>query len=141
MNIKDIMTTNVVTLCKTDSIQKAAKMMNEHGIGSLPVCENGKVIGMITDRDIAVRSIANGKDGNTKVCEVMSPSVVTGTSKMSVDEASKLMSNNQVRRLPIVENESLVGIVALGDMAVRSQCQDEAEDALNDISKPCEPMM
>jgi CBS domain-containing protein len=135
------MTTNVVTLCENDSIEKAAQMMNEHGIGSLPVCKNGKVVGMITDRDIATRSVANGKDGNTKVCEVMSKSIVTGTCEMSVDEASKMMSNNQVRRLPIVENKSLVGIVALGDMAVRSQCQDEAEDALNDISKPCEPMV
>ncbi|MCT4594121.1 MAG: CBS domain-containing protein [Anaeromicrobium sp.] len=141
MNIQDIMTTNVVTLSKSDTIENAAKLMRQHRIGSIPVCENGKPVGVVTDRDIAIRAVAGGKNSSTKLEEVMSKSVIIGTPEMDVDKASQLMSTNQIRRLPVVDNESIVGIVALGDVAVRSNLQHEAEDALNHISQPCKPDM
>ncbi|PAB59453.1 CBS domain-containing protein [Anaeromicrobium sediminis] len=139
MNIQDIMTTNVVTLCKTDTVAEAAKLMRQHRIGSIPVCENGKPVGVVTDRDIAIRAVAGGKDNSTKLEDVMSKSVIIGTPEMDVDRASQLMSTNQIRRLPIVDNESIVGIVALGDVAVKSELQHEAEEALNHISQPSKP--
>ncbi len=139
MDIRDIMTKNVVTLSKNDTIEKAARLMKEHDIGSIPILENKKVIGVVTDRDIALRTIASGKDKSTPIVEVMSTNIVTGTPDMNVDEATQLMSNRQVRRLPICNDEGLVGIVALGDMAITSQLQNEAEEALNSISQPCQP--
>jgi len=139
MDVRDIMTTNVVTLSKNDTVEKAARLMKEHNIGSIPVCENKQVIGVVTDRDIALRSIARGKDKSTPLVEVMSKSILTGNPDMNVDEATRLMSDRQVRRLPICNNEGLIGIVALGDIATTSQLQDEAEEALNNISQPCEP--
>ena len=139
MDVRDIMTTNVVTLSKNDTVEKAARLMKEHNIGSIPVCESHEVIGVVTDRDIALRSVACGKDKCTPLVEVMSESIVTGTPEMNVEEATRLMSDRQVRRLPICNNEGLIGIVALGDIATTSQLQDEAEEALNNISQPCEP--
>nr|WP_276576052.1 CBS domain-containing protein [Oceanirhabdus seepicola] len=133
------MSRNVVTLSKSDTVEKAARLMKEHDIGSIPVCENKQVIGVITDRDIAIRTVAGSRDTAAPLVEVMSNSIVTGTPEMDVNDAARLMSDRQVRRLPICSNEGLVGIVALGDMAIESQAQDEAEEALTNISQPAQP--
>ena len=138
MKVKEIMSKDVASLNTDDSVERAAQLMKQYDVGSIPVCRQKKVIGIVTDRDIAVRSIAVG--GNTKqqkVQEIMSSDPAVGNPDMDVDEAAKVMSQKQIRRLPIVENNSLVGIVALGDISVKPELQDNAEEALKNISKPC----
>jgi CBS domain-containing protein len=111
--------------------------MKQYNCGSIPVCTDDKIIGIITDRDIAVRSVASGEDvTGQKVGDIMTESVVFGSPDMEVSDAARLMSDRQIRRLPIVENNSLIGIVALGDISLEPHYQDSAEEALKDISKP-----
>lgn len=137
MKVKDVMTDNVASLNPEDSIERAAELMKEFNVGSLPVCEGKKVIGIVTDRDIALRAVADGKDNrNQTIKEVMSSNPVVIDSQADVKEAAKLMSDNQIRRIPIVEANSLVGMVSLGDIAVEPNLQDNAQDALKDISEP-----
>lgn len=136
MNISEIMTKSPVSVKSSDTVEKAATLMKEHDIGAIPVWENNTVLGMITDRDITLKSVAGGKDAkNQKISEVMTSSVVTGNPNMSLDEASKLMSQNQIRRLPIVDNNNLVGIVALGDLATENKSDQMAGSALSGISQ------
>lgn len=138
MKIKDFMTTNVSTVQPDSSINEAAKIMSNLNVGSVPVCEGDKPVGIITDRDITVRGVANN-NFNSSVKEVMSKNLVYGTPDMSTDEAARLMAENQIRRLPIVENNKIVGIVALGDLAVESSTDMEAGEALSSISRPSKP--
>lgn len=136
MNIKDIMTKSPVCVKSNDTVEKAATLMKEHDVGSIPVCEGSNVVGMVTDRDITLKSVAGGKDTkNQKISEVMSTKVIIGNPNMSLDEASKLMSQNQIRRLPIVDNNNLVGVVALGDLATESKSDQMAGSALSGISQ------
>lgn len=137
MKLKDIMSKDVATLRSDDSIERAAQLMKQYNCGSVPVCTDDKIIGIITDRDIAVRSVAAGKDvSEERVGDVMTDSVVFASPDLDVGDAAKLMSDRQIRRLPVVENGGLIGIVALGDISLEPHCQDSAEDALNNISKP-----
>ena len=138
--VQDIMTKNVATISPNQTVQEAAQIMSKKNIGALPVVENGQVKGMITDRDITLRVSSKGKDPSTiKVAEVMTNHVVTGTPNMSVQEAANVMAQHQVRRLPIVENNQLQGIVALGDIATNSASNEAAEQALTNISEPSQP--
>jgi len=139
--LRDVMTTNVVSVSPQQSIQEAARLMREHNVGSLPVVENGQLRGIITDRDITIRSTAKGQEDQTPVAEVMTSSTVEGSPDMDVHQAAQLMAQHQIRRLPVVENNRLVGMVALGDLATESIYQDEAQEALADISSPSEPRM
>lgn len=137
MKLKDIMSKDVATLRSDDSIERAAQLMKQYNCGSVPVCTDDKLIGIITDRDIAVRSVASGKDvTDERVGDVMTDNVVFASPELDVGDAAKLMSDRQIRRLPVVENGSLIGIVALGDISLEPNCQDNAEDALSNISKP-----
>jgi CBS domain-containing protein len=138
--VQDVMTKNVATVSPNQTVQEAAQIMSEKNIGALPVVENGQVIGMITDRDITLRTSAQGKDpASIRVSEVMTNRVVTGTPDMSVQEAAKVMAQHQVRRLPIVENNQLQGMVALGDIATNSASDEAAGQALTNISEPSQP--
>lgn len=140
MKVKDIMTKSVVSLNSNDTIERAANVMSEHNIGSVPVCESNNVIGIITDRDITLRTVAAGKDSKTQVVrDVMSSNPVIGTPDMDVQDASRIMSERQIRRLPIVENNNLVGVVSLGDMAIDPKLNHQAEQALSSISEPSTP--
>ncbi|CUA79200.1 CBS domain-containing protein [Anoxybacillus suryakundensis] len=134
--VESIMTRQVATVKPDQSVQEAAQLMNEHNVGAIPVVENGKVKGMITDRDIALRTTAQGLAPSTPVSQVMTSNVVTGTPNMSVNEAAKVMAKNQIRRLPIVQNNALCGIVALGDIATNQAYDEAAEQALSEISEP-----
>jgi len=137
LKVKEIMSKDVASLRSDDSIAHAAQLMKQYDCGSIPVCTKDKLIGIVTDRDIAVRSVASGQDvTQQKVCDIMTDSVVFGSPEMEVADAAKLMSDRQIRRLPIVENNSLIGIVALGDISLEPKCQDSAEDALKSISEP-----
>jgi IMP dehydrogenase len=129
------MTKELVTISSTQSIQEAAELMSSQNIGSIPVVDGGQVKGIITDRDITLRSTAEGKASDTKVADVMSSNLVTGTPDMSSEEAAQLMASNQIRRLPIVENNQLVGYVALGDLATDQMSDEAAGHALTNISE------
>lgn len=136
MKVRDIMTTSVTSLTPDDTVTRAASIMKEQDIGSIPVCQGSNVVGIITDRDITLRSVASGvNSSNQSVREVMSSNPVVGSPDMSIDEASKIMSQQQIRRLPIVENQCLVGVVALGDLAIEPQCDEKAGNALSSISQ------
>ncbi|WP_069997653.1 CBS domain-containing protein [Cellulosilyticum sp. I15G10I2] len=136
MKVKDIMSKEIASLCTDDSIEKAAQLMKQHDVGSIPVCSQEKVVGIVTDRDIALRSVAEGQNSQQqKVKEIMTSNPVVGSPEMNVNEAAKIMSQEQIRRLPIVENNNLVGMVALGDISLEPQLQDNAEEALHHISQ------
>jgi CBS domain-containing protein len=134
--VKDIMETDIVTVTLKDNIYEIALKMKQHDIGFVPVVEGKQLLGVVTDRDLVVRGYAEKHSGSTEVKEVMSDQVVVSVPPTtSVDEAAKLMAKNQIRRLPIVENNELVGIVAIGDLAVRSTLEQEAGQALSEISE------
>ncbi|HHT88519.1 MAG TPA: CBS domain-containing protein [Clostridiales bacterium] len=136
MKIRDIMTKDIATLRSDDSIEKAARLMKQYDVGSIPVCTGDKIIGIITDRDIAVRSVAPGQVDNQRVGDVMSTDLVIGNPDMDVQDAASIMSDRQIRRLPIVENNSLVGIVSLGDISLEPTAGSSAQEALKNISEP-----
>ena len=134
MNIRDVMTSNPRTVSPSDTIQNAARIMRDEDTGAVPVVENGRPIGMVTDRDIVVRAVANG-ELNRPVRDVVSGNVVTARPDMSTKEAAQLMSEYQVRRLPVVENDCLVGIVSIGDLAVKEADDKRMGDVLQEISQ------
>jgi CBS domain-containing protein len=137
--VESIMTKNVATISPNQTIQEAAQLMSQKNVGALPVVENGQMKGIVTDRDITLRTTAQGLNASTPVSQVMSTNLVTGTPEMSVEEAANVMSQHQIRRLPIVENNQLRGIVALGDIATNHAYDEEAEQALTNISEPSQP--
>jgi CBS domain-containing protein len=137
MQVKEIMTKDIASLKSDDTIEKAAQLMKQYDVGSIPVCNQNNVVGIVTDRDITLRCVATGQDvKNQKVCDIMTENPVVGSPEMNVNDAVKIMSEKQIRRLPIVENNSLVGIVALGDISLEPALQDNAEVALKNISEP-----
>lgn len=137
MKISEIMTKNVISLSVDDTTEHAAELMKEHNIGAIPVDVEEKVVGIITDRDIVLRCIAENKDIKTqKVRDIMTSNPVVGDENMNVDDAARIMSERQIRRLPIVQSDKLVGMVSLGDLAVQSKLKEEAGEALSEISIP-----
>ena len=135
--LTDLMSRDVKVISPDMSIREAAIEMRKGDFGMLPVGEKDRLIGAITDRDIAIRAVAQDKDGNTKVRDVMSEGIAWIFDDESVEDAAKMMSQRQVRRLPVVDrNKRLVGIVALGDFAVESSEIRPAAEALSEISKP-----
>jgi CBS domain-containing protein len=135
MNIRDVMTPNPRTVSPQDTIQNAARIMRDEDTGVVPVVDNGKPVGVITDRDIVVRAVAEGGQLNRPVRDIVTNELVAATPEMSVREATELMSAHQVRRLPVVENNRLVGIVSIGDIAVKEGRDSRVGDALQHISE------
>jgi CBS domain-containing protein len=135
MNIRDVMTPNPRTVSPEDSIQNAARIMRDLDTGVVPVVENGRPVGLVTDRDIVVRAVAEDGQLNRPVREIVSGAVVSASPEMSTREAAELMSEHQVRRLPVVENERLVGIVSIGDLAVKEGKDRRVGDTLQEISE------
>ncbi|SKC75936.1 CBS domain-containing protein [Maledivibacter halophilus] len=142
MKVKDLMTTNVRTADVNASLPEVAQSMKTLDVGSIPICDNNRnVVGMVTDRDIVLRSVAEGSNvENVRAQDVMSTEVVSVSPDTDVHEAADIMAQNQIRRLPVVENGRIVGIVAIGDFATQNIYVNEAGDALSDISKPSSPM-
>ena len=135
--LKDLMSRDVKIISPDATIREAALQMRSGNFGMLPVAENDRMIGAVSDRDIAIRAVADGKDGSTKVRDVMSTGVIWAYEDDSVDAAAELMSKHQIRRLPVVNvDKRLVGIVALGDFAVISSDIKTAGETLSEISKP-----
>ncbi|AAU25325.1 CBS domain-containing protein [Bacillus licheniformis] len=134
MKLKDIMTTNAECCEPSAPIAEIAGKMRDYNVGSIPVCENGKLTGIVSDRDIVIRCVAENET-DAAARDIMSTQMVTGRPDMSAEEAGDLMAEHQIRRLPIVEDDRLVGIVALGDLSV-SHADEKAGEALSEISKP-----
>jgi CBS domain-containing protein len=136
MKISEVMTTDVETVSADQTAREAAAFMLRADAGSIPVCEGDKVIGMITDRDIAVRGIAEGRGPDTPVSELMSDGIICAHEDDDVQAVARRMSEEQVRRLPVIDSEErLIGIVSLGDLA-RETASKAAEQALEGVSAP-----
>jgi len=135
--LRDIMTPSPATVNISDPVITAAQVMRDEDIGSVPVIDEQMVVGIITDRDITIKVVAEGIDPQTaQVGEYMSTHPVTGRPDMSLHEAMELMAREQIRRLPILDQNRLVGIVSLGDFALEADADEEVEDALEEISQP-----
>ena len=136
MKVEDIMTRQPVTVSPGESVEVAARMLTHYNIGILPVCSgDGSLRGLITDRDLVTRCVASNKDpAKTLVRDVMTDRVMSVKPDMETSVAAHYMGRCQVRRLPVVENGKLCGMVSLGDLAVREDSVMDAADALMDIS-------
>lgn len=135
MEIKDIMSKSVVAVHPNESVEVAARTMTHYNIGILPVCTNGKLCGVITDRDIVTRCLAaNRQPSDTQIRQIMTQQVTTAKPDMQIGVAAHLMGRMQIRRLPVVEDGKLCGMVSLGDMAIHEESTIDAGDALADVS-------
>ena len=134
MQVCDVMTSSPVSINRKDSLQQAAQLMNDNDCGSLPVTDDEGVCGVITDRDIAVRAVARGTAASDCVECAMTNDVVVIASDAQTSEASQLMADNQLRRLYVVDDGNLVGVVALADLANEGAAA-EATEALEGISQ------
>lgn len=133
--IRDIMTDDVECCTLLDNVYEVAVKMKELNVGAIPIVDEEKLVGMITDRDIVIRGVAEKHPGSTKVEDIMSDNLITVTPEATSRDAAKLMAEHQIRRLPVVENGKLVGIVSLGDFAIRELTDDQAKQALTEISE------
>lgn len=134
MKAKEIMTSDIVSVCGDTSIKEAAVKMRDADIGSLPVEENEHLVGIVTDRDIVLKTVAEDLNSNQVKCkEVMTKDVITATLDMNVEEVAHLMAHNQVKRIPVVKDKSVVGMISLKDLSQTRE--DEAGDVLNDITE------
>jgi CBS domain-containing protein len=137
MKVQDVMTRNVATARPDTTLEEIATMMRAEDVGAVPIVEAGELVGIVTDRDIVVRCIADGRDTAETVAEdVMSADVETIETAADISEASRLMSAKQIRRLPVVDQGKFIGMVSLGDIAVKQQDRplDQAGSALQQIS-------
>ncbi len=136
MKLRQIMSQTVIRIHPEEPVEAAARTLARFNIGALPVCSgDGQLCGMVTDRDIVTRCIASGKTpANTRVAEVMSGGVVSATGDMEAAMAAELMGKHQVRRLPVLENGRLCGMVSLSDLAGCKDSNMEAADALGRVS-------
>ncbi len=141
MLLKDIMTRDVQVIPPDAPVKVAAEKMKALYVGPLPVCDGDRLVGILTDRDIAVRAVAEGRDPKrTKVRDIMTPEVVYAFEDQDVEEAARLMRDRQLRRLVVLNREKrLTGIVSLGDLAVETRDKTLAGDVLEKVSEPSEP--
>jgi CBS domain-containing protein len=135
-NVKDVMTSNPTTVQSDATVVEAARIMRDQDTGIVPVVENDRLVGTVTDRDITVRVVAEGRDPeSTTVREIASTDVVSVEPQQDLSEAVRLMAEHQVRRLPVVENDRVVGIVAQADVA-READDAQTGELVEEISKP-----
>ena len=141
MKLREIMTPDVACVGPEDTLREAAEKMRSLNVGPVPVCDNDRLVGMLTDRDIVVRAIAEGHDPRTTtVREAMSAGVDYCFEDEDATAAAHKMQEKQIRRLAVLNRDKrLVGIVSLGDLAVRTDRDAEAGEALEGISEPAKP--
>jgi len=135
MKIHDVMTPNPRTVSPNDTIRTAAQVMQAEDTGVVPIVNDGRLLAIVTDRDIVVRVVAEGGSTSSPVGEIATKGVVCATPDMSTEEASELMREHQIRRLPVVEEDRLVGIVSIGDLAVKEGKDRRTGDTLQYISE------
>lgn len=132
---REIMTSSVTTANREMTLQEVAILMRDGDMGSLPIVEDKKLVGMITDRDIVIRAIADGKDFNTNIGEVMTTDIFSVTPNDFVFEAIRLMGDKQIRRVPVVEESGdLAGIISMADIALEMEDEREIAETLEEIS-------
>ena len=136
MQVRDLMSQGVVSITPGESAALAARLLSRHNVGSLPVCgEDGRLRGIVTDRDIVLRCVAAEEDpSKVPVRDIMSRTCAVVSPNDDAREASRMMAAAQVRRLPVTEEGKVVGMVSLGDLAVSQAYDMEASKALADIS-------
>ena len=136
-HVRDVMTPNPKCVSEKDTIRDAARIMKDQDTGVVPVLDGKKIIGLITDRDIVVRGLAEGKNlENTHVNELMTKSVRSVREDSTIDQVLELMSNSEIRRVPVVnQNEELVGIVSIGDISTTTGKEGKVGRAIEDISE------
>lgn len=136
MQVRDLMNPSVVSIAPGESAALAARLLSRHNLGALPVCgEDGGLRGIVTDRDIVLRCVAAEEDpGKTQVKDIMTRNCAVVSPEDDAREAARLMAEKQVRRLPVLEGNSVVGMVSLGDLARSHRCDMEAGKALSEIS-------
>lgn len=136
MRVRDLMSKSVVTIAPEESAALAARLLSRHELGALPVCAaDGTLVGIVTDRDIVTRCVAAGEEpGRVPVRDIMSPAPSVITPETPISDAARLMAQRQVRRLPVVEQGHVVGMLSLGDLARSRRTDTEAAEALSDIS-------
>ena len=135
MEVRTIMTPRPVCVGPDEPITAAARLLERYNLGAVPVCDAaGRLRGMVTDRDIALRCVALGTSPSARVGEIMSRNIASAAPGDTVAEAAGLMAARQVRRLPVVENGRLVGMVTLCDLARREECRTECAAALEAVS-------
>lgn len=134
--VRDVMTTDVRIVRPSSSLDQVARVLRDLDVGSVPVCDGVKLQGMITDRDIIVKAVAEGRDlSTTKASELVEGTPVWIPVDADISEARRLMSENKIRRLPVIEDKRLVGIVSLGDLA-RADASTETASTLRKVSEP-----
>lgn len=141
MKIREMMTRSVFTVSPEDRVVEAAGLMRLHDVGVLPVLEDGKLVGMLTDRDIVLRGVADGVDlGSMRVRDAMSMGSIHVNQDQTVDEAASIMQQYQIRRLPVVDAAgTIIGIISLGDVAVDTHAGLGGK-VLKDVSEPATPL-
>ncbi len=137
MKVFDLMSESVVSVGADEPVSAAARLLKKYNIGALPVCDDkGKLKGMITDRDIAIRCVASDSDPNkARVSDIMTRGAVTIEENAYIGDAARIMAEAQIRRLPVCKDGRLVGMLSLGDLARNTECDTEAAEALCEISK------
>ena len=135
MKIRDVMTPNPRAVSANDTVQTAARVMQTEDTGAVPIVKDGRLLAVITDRDIVVRVVAEGGSMSTPVGEIATQGVICATPDMTTREASDLMAEHQIRRLPVVEEDRLVGIVSIGDLPVKEGKDSRTGDTLQYISE------
>lgn len=132
---REIMTSNVTSATREMTLQEVAVLMRDGDMGSLPIVESKLLVGMVTDRDIVIRAIADGKDVTTKIGEVMTTEIFSVTPNDFVFEAIRLMGDKQIRRIPVVDDSGeLAGIISMADIALEMEDEREIAETLEEIS-------
>lgn len=133
--VKELMSTNVECCTLLDNVYEVALKMKELDVGAIPIVDGDKLVGMITDRDIVVRGVAEKHPGSTKVEDIMSKQMITASPETTARDAAELMAKHQIRRLPVTKDGKLLGILSLGDLATEKITDYQAGKALSEISE------
>jgi CBS domain-containing protein len=139
VRIAEVMTQGVVTAETGDSLQHVGELMRDRNVGSVVICDNGRAVGVITDRDLALAVVADSIDPASSAGEHASRPIVTGEVEMDLEEAVAIMIQHRIRRLPVTEGEGLVGIVTIDDLAVRAGDLHQAQQITAEVAKAALP--
>ena len=139
VHISDVMTQGVVTAEAGESLHRVGELMRDRNVGSVVICDSGRPVGVITDRDLALAVVADEVDANTAAGEQASRPLVSGEVEMDIEEAVALMVQHRIRRLPVTDGDQLVGIVTIDDLAVRAGDLHQAQQITAEVAKAALP--